>query len=394
MPGNGADADGGRASSGARHENRNKFEEQFKQKAATYAANGYRHDDGRDPQPKLMCDILKKTPPELRWVVRDYIPRRTVTLFTGDGGVGKSLMAQQLMTCVAAGKPWFGIETEKGRCFGVFCEDEEAILHHRQLGICGALGVEASGLSDMAFMDRAGEDSVLFGPTPENPHEFEFTDFFYRIVRVMRAIRPVLIVLDTAADTFAGNENNRSQVRHFVRQLRQLSYDFDAAIVLCAHPSLSGISDGRGFSGSTAWNNSVRSRLYLTKPEDDEEDVRVIKAMKANYGPIASEIRCKYSKGAFVRAELETGTVARIERSVRDKAILQLVRERAAAKRHLSKSPRSGERYLPIIAARQLDKMSVGLATKIMMDLLIDGALEDRIVNSDSKMKGLVVTET
>lgn len=397
MPEHGGDGSGARASAAPAEPSGNaaRFEKRLKQQRATYVANGYSHDDGRDPQPKRMCDVVAKSVPDIGWIVRDYIPRRTVTLFTGDGGVGKSLMLQQLMSCVAAGKDWLGNPVERGRCFGVFCEDEESILHHRQLGICGALGIEGAKLSDMLFMDRAGEDSVMFGPAVDNPHEMDFTDFFYRFRRILRAVRPILVGIDTAADTFAGNENNRAQVRNFIRELRQTSYDHDAAVVLCAHPSLSGISDGRGFSGSTAWNNSVRSRLYLTKPEDDEDDVRVVKAMKANYGPIAGEIRCKYDNGAFVRAEVETiGTVARIERSVREKAILQLVRERAEANRHLSKHQRAAERYLPTIAARELDGMNAGLARKIMMDLLMDGAIEEIISKDTSKRSGLIVAAT
>lgn len=364
------------------------------QASATYAKNGYQHDDGRDPQFKRMCDIVVKEPPQIKWLVPNYIPRRTVTLFTGDGGVGKSLMAQQLMTAVAAGKEWLGVPVEKGRAFGLFCEDEEAILHHRQLGICGAMGVAGADLDGMIFMDRAGEDSVLYGPRADDPREIDFTDFFYRVCRICRAIKPALIVIDTAADTYAGNENNRSQVRNFIRQLRQLSYDHDAAVVLCAHPSLSGITDGRGFSGSTAWNNSVRSRLYLTKPDDEEDDIRLLKAMKANYGPIAGEIRCKWENGAYVPAPVEHGTVARIERSARERQLLQLVADRAEARRHLSQSPRAGDhRYLPAVAAREIERMNSGLARKIMTDLLSQGVIEEIITNTDSKQKGLVVVQ-
>ncbi|MDP6385061.1 MAG: hypothetical protein QGI93_02590, partial [Planctomycetota bacterium] len=52
---------------------------------------------------------------------------------------------------------------------------------------------------------------------------------------------------------------------------------------------------GSGFSGSTAWNNSVRSRLYLTKPklgDDDQADhrtpERLLRAMKSNYSGLAA----------------------------------------------------------------------------------------------------------
>jgi Cdc6-like AAA superfamily ATPase len=40
------------------------------------------------------------------WIVPDWIPRGLVTALYGDGGVGKSLLAMQLMSSVALGRPW------------------------------------------------------------------------------------------------------------------------------------------------------------------------------------------------------------------------------------------------------------------------------------------------
>jgi hypothetical protein len=47
-------------------------------------------------------------------------------------------------------------------------------------------------------------------------------------------------------------------------QLRGLALETSSTALLLAHPSLSGMASGSGTSGSTAWSNSVRSRLYLT----------------------------------------------------------------------------------------------------------------------------------
>jgi RecA-family ATPase len=62
---------------------------------------------------------------------------------------------------------------------------------------------------------------------------------------------------------------------------------------------------GSGASGSTAWNNAVRSRLYLTRPpvDDDEtedHDIRVLKTMKSNYGKIGDTTRLRWKDGVFV----------------------------------------------------------------------------------------------
>jgi hypothetical protein len=76
-----------------------------------------------------------------------------------------------------------------------------------------------------------------------------------------------------------------------VTLLRDLAISANAGLLLTSHPSLTGISTGSGLSGSTAWNASVRSRLYFkrAKTEKDEEpdpDLRVLEVMKSNYGPV------------------------------------------------------------------------------------------------------------
>ena len=361
--------------------------------AAAYKANGYQHPDPRGRlKVRRMADVLAGTPPNIRWLVPEYIPLRTVTLLTGDGGVGKSLLAQQLMTACAAGVPFLGMEAMKCRVFGLFCEDETAVLHHRQLNLCESMELADDALRDFAFMERAGEDAVLYGPTIEDPREMDFTDFFYRFMKELREFRPQLLVVDTAADTFAGNENARPQVRAFIRQLRSVATDLDAAVILCAHPSVAGIASGSGFSGSTAWHNSVRSRLYLTRPEEGlDKDARTLRAMKANYGPIAGEIPIRFDRGAFVREVADsTGAVGAISRNLKRKAMIELVRDAAERGQHLSHSPQAIGRYLPKVASIRIG-LAFSTAKKLMDDLLVDDAI--RLVNVDAhkNRKGLIV---
>ena len=105
---------------------------------------------------------------------------------------------------------------------------------------------------------------------------------------------------------FAGNEIARQEARQFIGLLRGLAIAEETAVALLAHPSLAGMANGSGTSGSTAWSNSVRSRLYLEtiKGNDGKEidvDLRVLRVKKSNYGPTGSEIRLRWSKGCFVR---------------------------------------------------------------------------------------------
>jgi RecA-family ATPase len=94
-------------------------------------------------------------------------------------------------------------------------------------------------------------------------------------------------------------------MRQFIGYLRGIAIAAGAGVLLTSHPSLTGISTGTGLSGSTAWNASVRSRLYFKratteKDEEPDPDLRVLEVMKANYGPIGETITLRWKDGLFL----------------------------------------------------------------------------------------------
>jgi RecA-family ATPase len=82
-------------------------------------------------------------PPERKWIVPDWIPYGVVTGLYGDGGLGKSLLAQQLQTCTALGRPWLGLPVQKVASLGVYCEDSRDEILRRQSEINAAYGARA-----------------------------------------------------------------------------------------------------------------------------------------------------------------------------------------------------------------------------------------------------------
>ena len=76
-----------------------------------------------------------------------------------------------------------------------------------------------------------------------------------------------MVVVDNASDAFAGNENDRAEVRMFVRgMLGNMASINNQAVLLLAHidkAAARGYAAGNNYSGSTAWHNSSRSRLAL-----------------------------------------------------------------------------------------------------------------------------------
>lgn len=141
----------------------------------------------------------------------------------------------------------------------------------------------------------------------------------------MKDIGAQLILIDTAVDVFAGNENIRPQVRQFINSLRAIATENDGAVVLTSHPSRAGLDTGDGTSGSTGWHNTVRSRLYL-KPRSNEPGAdanqRLLVPKKANYGPLRDAIRLAWRDGVFVPDRPAGGIVGSIERQSIERAFI------------------------------------------------------------------------
>ncbi len=283
--------------------------------------------------------------PERKWIVPEWIPSGAVTMISGAGGVGKSLLVMQLMTATALGKMWIGQPTTACRALGLFCEDDLDELHRRQTSINAYYETEFSGLADMAWLSRVGENSMLM--TFDIGDVGSATELFQQVHTAAQDFGARLIVLDALHDVFAGNENARPQARQFISLLRGLALDCDGAVVLTAHPSLTGLSSGTGLSGSTAWNNAVRSRLYLTRRTVDEgQEVddyeRILSRMKANYAPAGGGVDLRWSEGVFAAQVPETGIFGTIERRTADKAFLEGLDALSRSGRKVSDSRNAG----------------------------------------------------
>lgn len=243
-----------------------------------------------------------KEVPDREWLWPDWIPMNSTTAFYGDGGTGKSLMSQQLMTACATGLPFLGFDVLECPVIGVFCEDDETELHRRQDRINSKLNLDFRSLGNMHWVSRVGDENLLMTFSGEG--RGEPTPLFQQIVMAAKSIGARLVVIDTAADTFGGNENIRPQVRQFISMLNRLAIEINGAVVLLAHPSQTGKSSGSGDGGSTAWSNSVRSRLYLSRPEEkngdpEDPDRRILSRLKANYARTGDRVDLRWESGAF-----------------------------------------------------------------------------------------------
>lgn len=287
-------------------------------------------DNGGNGQPQIAIPTktlaaITSTPPKERVFLdgRGLLPIGNVTLLTGDGGTGKSLLALQLAMAVASGGAWLNGTVRRGKVLYLSAEEDEDEINRRAHEIAAGEQLDLNAMADLEIMSLVGDDAVL---ALENKGRLVPTNLFERLSLTMAKAKPELLTLDNLADVYAGDENSRPQARQFIGMLRRLAFRHQCVVLLLGHPSLTGISSGTGLSGSTAWNNSVRSRLYLRNAgekdgaKEGDSAAKVLESMKANYGPTGGKLNLRWDCGALVctdkpeRAGSDIGRADKAER--------------------------------------------------------------------------------
>lgn len=308
------------------------------------------------PQPleRLSLKGLRKRPvsPPV-FLVTDLVPAREVTLLPADGGTGKSQLMLQLAVCMALGKPFMGKHCVRSMVVYYSGEDDADVLLYRIKKICDHMNLNDQEMDDLDKWLHVSDRS-------ENPTLFtEFTDkgmgrMFvatdaYKSLQVTIAtvcgtspsIR-VSVIVDNASDVFEANENARQEVRRFIRLLKTLARQRDGAVVLLAHLDKASIRDPNGkaqFSGSTAWHNSVRSRLLLVRSEDQNWDL-LLTQEKSNHGKgLAAPTRLRWDDaGVLVHVPSDGAAALRLTPDQLRDHILGMVREHYERGQYISAS--------------------------------------------------------
>jgi RecA-family ATPase len=245
-------------------------------------------------------------PPRQQWMVDGCFAKATVGGISGNGGVGKSTLCLQLACAAACGAPWLDLKVMPGRVLYLSYEDDNSEIWRRVYAISKYLNVEMADIGEnFLWWPVIGQRAKLiyFEKFTREPKPTQW----YEILK-QKALEfgAQYIIVDTALKAFPGNQNDDQLVDDFIILLLKLALKIQGLVLFTRHVSMSGRADGTGGSGSVAWENSIRSRLYFTtnaktaKPE--------IRGMKNNYGRLLDPIPLRYhvvhhGKGVYVRDE-------------------------------------------------------------------------------------------
>jgi RecA-family ATPase len=281
-------------------------------------------------------------PSEPRWLAQGRVPMGDVTILTANGGLGKTEIALQLAVSVAANLgDWLGCVVDSGPVLFLSCEEPEIDIRHRVTRICQHRKIDVHSLSDLHLEFPDLETTWLV--STDRSGKSAKTPLFVEMERWIERNNISLVVIDSVSAVFDGDPIAKKQVRSFLAKLRKLAMQRDIAILLIDHPSVRGMADGTGTANSVDWRNSVRAMMYLTGPDRNDPDARVLEINKANRGRPGEQIRLRWAGLTFATESqaLASPSRAAAEREI-DELFLRLLDKRNAQGRPLRPSTGRG----------------------------------------------------
>ena len=250
------------------------------------------------------------------WLIPNWLPANTVTMFTGQGGAGKSWLTLQIACQIAshaAGMAWGdqsyqtpqvsesndSIEQTPQHIVFATYEDEPAEIKRRLNALSSAfswIDNERDVIQQhLHIVDMRGIGSV-WGPGLDK--HISVTGELLRSGEALRSVceglKASLLVLDPLSGAFGGNENDRTAVYDFVSSFRGWGDAVKCAMLVIGHlPKTQGV----GFSGSTAWEASARAMwLLTTKKRDKDNDSKSYKDNDSKSYYVLQHTKSNYAK--------------------------------------------------------------------------------------------------
>ena len=350
-----------------------------------------------DVQPMDWGQLHAVEPEPPAWRLEGWLPEGTVTLLAANGGVGKSNLSLQLGVALVHGQEFMGLQTKQSKVLVLSGEDEARTVHFRVGNICQEMQVPMQSLQGrMTVYDLTQHDCVLWRDGHPTSRMQWLADEAVRT-------KAQVIVIDNASDVFADNENDRTAVRGFMRALNLIAHVTRAAVLLLAHVDKASVRMGAGsdtnstFSGSTAWNNSARSRWAMVR---DGQTV-TIRHEKCNLGPLQDEIRVEFDTGSktFKRFGTVPGATAAaaLLRNGQRVALLRMVVDAERAGQRLSMSAQSNNNAFTVLRRspefpQHFDRNEL---FSMLYEMQRDGLVEERDYVNEHRKKHrcIVLTE-
>ena len=241
----------------------------------------YHPDDELSTYLKTVDEIETK---ELEWIVENLIPKNQVTIFAGDGGVGKTLIWVHIAAKLSTGEPLF-FEKETNRksmkIIYFFGEDPTSVILKKKI------------------LDNDGNIKNIrtIDVDDERLQHIRFDTRFLK--NVIQDNLPDIVVFDPLQSFLPEHTNMsaRNQMRDAMNNLLYLARHYEVTFLVMVHTNKKSNASGRERAADSAdiWDIS-RSFLFVGVLNDK---VRYLSNEKNNYAPLQKTYLFSVGSGAI-----------------------------------------------------------------------------------------------
>lgn len=204
-------------------------------------------------------ELLRLPPPD--WLIDHVLPEGGLAVLYGPPGLGKTFVALDLVLRVATGRDWFGHATVQGYPLYVSAEGGAGI--GKRVGAWLDYHEVAPSAADVMW---------LLDAVPMYDGSSEVDRLLERIEEVDEV--PSLIVIDTLARCFDGDENLQVDMNRFVGGVDKLRRKYKGTVLVVHHTRL----DGDRERGNTALRGAADTMISLEgNPHEPQFTVKCAK---------------------------------------------------------------------------------------------------------------------
>lgn len=205
----------------------------------------------------LSLSELARAVANVRWLVKAVVPDDALGMLFGASGTYKSFTALDLALHVSLGRPWMGRKTRQGPVVYIAAEGGAGI-YRRIAAWCSRHACELP-------------DNFYVCTVPLVLSHSEHVEFITEQISKLPEV-PALVVVDTLAQTFSGDENSASDIGAYLRGLNTMRAALHCALLVIHHSGHSAAERPRGSSALTA---NVDFLLGAFKPDGTEHVARI-----------------------------------------------------------------------------------------------------------------------
>lgn len=200
-------------------------------------------------------ELLRLPPPT--WLVDGILPAGALVGLYGAPGSFKSFIALDVALAVASGRTWHGQTCERHHVIYVAAEGGTGM--GKRAGAWLRHNHVAPGEADVAWLVES---------VPVNPDSDQMDILFNRVNDELDTA-PGLVVIDTLARCFEGDENTQEDMGRFVAGVDRMRHEFGATVIVVHHTRLGGDRE----RGNTAFRGAADTMVFVERRNEDEVEI-------------------------------------------------------------------------------------------------------------------------